>query len=304
MPADTAPAPPTVLDAEGHSLGADLSELTKARLTLMVVLTTLAGYYLASRGPIDGARLLHTLVATTLVAVCSSVLNQAMERRTDALMRRTERRPFVTRRLPFAATVAVGLVLGAIGLAEMAWFVGALTAELTALTLAIYLVLYTPMKKLSALNTLVGAIPGALPPLIGATAARGAFSAEGWCLFALLACWQLPHFYAIAFLYREDYHAAGLRMVSVGDVSGRRTAWHAVVTALILVPVSLAPVFFCASQRVLRRGGGAARRRVCCRGGQLSPAAGPGPARGRLFLASIAYLPLVLALLALDKALG
>jgi heme o synthase len=283
------------------SLASDLSELTKARLTMMVLLTTLAGFCLAGRGIFDWARLGHTLLGTALVAICSSILNQAFERDTDALMRRTQVRPFVTRRLPLRETIFAGLLLGALGLAELAWFVNGLTALLSAVTLLIYVFAYTPLKRVSEINTLVGAIPGALPPLIGATAALGKFSVEGWTLFAILAIWQLPHFYAIAWMYKDDYHDAGLRMVSANDSSGRRTGIHAVVSALALLPVSLLPawighsglfyaviagflslVFIAAAIRFARR---------------------PDRLRARaLFLTSIIYLPLILTALALDKS--
>jgi protoheme IX farnesyltransferase len=291
--------PPSSASIVQGTLASDLSQLAKTRLTALVVLTTLAGYALASRGHFDWVRLFHTLLGTTLVAICSSILNQAFERDTDALMRRTELRPLVTRRLPLRATVSSGLLLGTIGLVELAVFVNSITTVLTALTLAVYVLAYTPLKRLTALNTLVGAIPGALPPLIGATAARGHFNAEGWCLFAILAIWQLPHFYAIAWLYRDDYRAAGLRMVSVADRTGRRTAWHALISALVLFPVSLLPVwvgiaswfyglcalilsslFIAAAVRFVRQ-----------------PERQPARA---LFLFSIIYLPLILAALALD----
>ncbi|HEX4140560.1 MAG TPA: protoheme IX farnesyltransferase, partial [Candidatus Methylacidiphilales bacterium] len=175
------------------SLASDLSELTKARLTVMVLLTTLAGFCLAHHGAFSWVTLFHTLLGTALVAVCSSIFNQALERDTDALMTRTQERPFVTRRLPLRETIIAGCVLGAIGLAELAWFVNGLTALLSALTLVIYAFIYTPLKRVSESNTLIGAIPGALPPLMGATAATGSFNVEGWTLFALLACWPLPH---------------------------------------------------------------------------------------------------------------
>jgi len=281
------------------SLAGDLSELTKARLTMMVLLTTLAGYCLASSGAFDWIKLFHTLLGTALVAVCSSILNQALERPTDALMRRTAMRPFVTRRLPMRETILVGLVLGALGLAELGWFVNGLTAFLSALTLTIYVFVYTPLKPVSEINTLVGAIPGALPPLLGATAACGHLSVEGWTLFALLACWQLPHFYAIAWLFQDDYRAAGLRMVSTDDPTGARTGFHAVVSALVLLPVSLLPtlighsgLFYGVVAGMLSLGFVAAAIRF---------AQQPDRARARvLFLASIIYLPLALTALAVD----
>ncbi|MEJ0001175.1 MAG: heme o synthase [Verrucomicrobiota bacterium] len=284
------------------TLAGDLSELTKARLTVMVLLTTLAGYCLAYRGAFHWATLLHTLLGTALVAVCSSIINQALERDTDARMRRTQERPFVTRRLPLAETIAVGCVLGAIGLAELAWFVNGLTALLSALTLAIYCFVYTPLKRVSEINTLVGAIPGALPPLLGATAAAGHFTVEGWTLFGILACWQLPHFYAIAWMYRDDYRLAGLRMVSTGDATGRRTAAHAVVSALILLPVSLLPAWI--GHSGLFYAVVAAALSLLFIAMAVRFAQRPDRPRARaLFLTSIVYLPLILIALAVDVPL-
>ena len=282
-----------------YSLASDLSQLTKTRLTTLVVLTTLGGYALASRGQFDWVRLFHTLLGTTLVAICSSILNQALERDTDALMHRTEHRPLVTRRLPLRGTVTSGLLLGTLGLVELAVFVNSITTVLTALTLAVYVLAYTPLKRLTTLNTLIGAIPGALPPLIGATAARGHFNTEGWTLFAILAMWQLPHFYAIAWLYREDYGAAGLRMVSVGDTTGRRTAWHALISAVILFPVSLLPswigssgLFYTICATILSLIFIVAAIRFVQRPDR--------PSARALFLISIIYLPLILGALAFD----
>jgi len=162
IPVESVPraAEPALPAQEEHSLATDLSELTKARLTMMVLVTTLAGFALAGRGVFDWSKLIHTLVGTALVAVCSSILNQALERDTDALMRRTQTRPFVTRRLPLRETILAGLVLGAIGLAELVWFVNGLTALLSAATLVIYVFVYTPLKRVSEINTLIGAIPG------------------------------------------------------------------------------------------------------------------------------------------------
>ena len=284
------------------SLASDLSELTKARLTVMVLLTTLAGYCVANRGPFDWARLGHTLLGTALVAICSSILNQALERDTDALMRRTQVRPFVTHRLPLRETIFAGLVLGALGLVELAWFVNGLTAMLSAVTLVIYVFAYTPLKRVSEINTLIGAIPGALPPLIGATAARGHFSVEGWTLFAIVAMWQLPHFYAIAWMYKDEYRDAGLRMVSTHDTTGKRTGIHAVVSALVLLPVSLLPawighsgVFYAVTAGILS---------LIFIGAAIRFAQQPDRSRARaLFLTSIIYLPLILTALALDLIL-
>jgi heme o synthase len=284
---------------EKVSLITDLSELTKARLTVMVLLTTLAGFALANRGPFDWARLFHTLLGTALVAVCSSILNQALERPTDALMRRTQMRPFVTRRLPLTETILVGIALGAFGLAELAWFVNVPAALLSALTLFIYAFVYTPLKRVSEINTLVGAIPGALPPLIGAVAVRGDFNVEGWTLFAILAVWQLPHFYAIAWMYQDDYRAAGLRMVSVSDPTGARTGNHAVASALILLPVSLLPAWI--GHSGLFYAVIAAALSLTFIAAAIRFARQPDRPHARvLFFASIIYLPLILIALAVD----
>jgi protoheme IX farnesyltransferase len=281
------------------SLASDLSELTKARLTVMVLLTTLAGYCLASHGAFAWMTLGHTLLGTALVAVCSSILNQALERKTDALMRRTQTRPFVTGRLPLRETIIAGVVLGALGLTELTWFVNGLTALLSALTLVIYVFAYTPLKQISEINTLVGAIPGALPPLIGATAATGHLNVVGLTLFAILTLWQLPHFYAIAWMYKDDYKSAGLRMVSTDDLTGARTGTHAVVSALILLPVSMLPswighagLFYAVVAALLSLVFIAAAVRFAQHPDR--------PHARRLFLTSIIYLPLILSALALD----
>jgi len=267
----------------------------------MVMLTTLTGFCLASRGIFDWARLGHTLLGTALVAICSSILNQALERDTDTLMRRTQARPFVTRRLPLQETILAGLVLGALGLAELAWFVDGLTALLCAVTLVIYVCIYTPLKRVSEINTLVGAIPGALPPLIGATAARGHFNIDGWMLFAILAFWQLPHFYAIAWMYKDDYRDAGLRMVSTNDPNGARTGIHAASSALVLLPVSFLPVWIGLSGLFYATTAGFLSLAFIA--AAIHFAWHPNLSRARaLFLVSIIYLPLILTALALDKS--
>jgi heme o synthase len=293
----TTPAPAET--AHELSLASDLSELTKARLTVMVLLTTLAGFCLASHGAFAWAKLGHTLLGTALVAICSSILNQALERKTDALMRRTQTRPFVTGRMPLRETILAGIVLGALGLAELYWFVNGLTALLSALTLAIYVFAYTPLKRISEINTLVGAIPGALPPLIGATAVTGHFNVEGLTLFAILALWQLPHFYAIAWMYKDAYKAPSLRMVSTDDSTGKRTGAHAVVFALILLPVSLLPAWI--GHAGLFYAVVAGFLSLVFIAAAIRFAGHPDrPHARRLFLTSIIYLPLILTALALD----
>ena len=296
--APLSPSAAPALAAHEFTLASDLAELTKARLTVMVLLTTLAGFCLAHHGAFSWMTLFHTLLGTALVAICSSIINQALERDTDARMVRTQARPFVTKRLPLRETIVAGCVLGALGLAELAWFVNGLACVLSAVTLVIYVFAYTPLKRVSEINTLVGAIPGALPPLIGATAAVGHFTVEGWTLFALLALWQLPHFYAIAWMYKDDYRGAGLRMVSTNDPDGKRTGIHAVVSAMVLLPVSLLPslighsgIFYGVIAGILS---------LVFIGMAIRFARQPDRPRARaLFFTSIIYLPLVLTALAI-----
>ncbi len=215
--------------------------LTKPDVTGLVVLTTLAGFYLGSRGPMDRALLLHTLLGTTLVAAGTAALNHYFERALDAKMRRTAARPLPLGQLhPREALLfGAGLVLG--GAVYLFSFANALAALLALITTAAYLGVYTPLKKHTTLATAIGAFPGALPPLIGWAAARGSLSLGAWLLFAILFFWQFPHFLSIAWIYREDYARAGIRMLPVVDRAGTATFRQIVVTATVLVPVSLLP---------------------------------------------------------------
>lgn len=217
----------------------DLSALVKPRITLLVVLTTVVGYFLAAPR-INAAVLIHTLAGTALLAAASSVLNQVIERRTDALMVRTRERPLPAGRMSPRAALLLGVVLSLLGMAELYVFVNLLTAALGAATLALYVFAYTPMKPYTSLATLVGAVPGAMPPMMGVAAAADALPLVAWLLFGVLFLWQMPHFLAIAWLYREDYERGGLPMLSVGDADGR-TARQAVLYAATLLPLSLLP---------------------------------------------------------------
>ncbi len=221
---------------------ADLKELTKAGLTFFVLLTTLAGFYLAQEKPLDGALLFNTLFGTTLVAAASAALNQFIERKADAKMRRTENRPLVTNRIPGDEVVVVAAASAIVGVIYLGCAVNEISALLAALTFVIYLWVYTPLKMKSRWNTLVGAIPGALPPLIGWTAIRGSIDFNGLLLFAILFLWQIPHFMAIAWKYKDDYAAGGFKMMPLFDDTGRMTARHSFVAALLLIPVSLLAV--------------------------------------------------------------
>lgn len=275
-------------------------ELIKARLTLLVLLTTLVGFYLGSGVPVDYPLMLSTVFGTALVAAGAAALNQLLEREHDARMKRTEDRPLPSGRITPNAVLLLGALLSVSGLAWLLLAVNALTAFLGAVTLASYVFVYTPLKRLTVLNTVVGAIPGALPPLMGWTAATNTVAAEGWALFAILFFWQLPHFMAIAWLYREDYARAGYRMLSGVDPDGRRTAASAIRNTLALLVISLFPALLQLTGRVYLYGAlvlgflflacaVSFARRLTAR------------AARQLFFASIIYLPLLLGLLVADK---
>ena len=215
--------------------------LTKPDVTFLVVITTVAGFYLGSRAALDWALLAHTLLGTTLVGAGTAALNQYIERDMDALMRRTSSRPLPLGTLQPADVLRFGAALVIIGSVWLVIAVNALSALLALATCLFYLGLYTPLKTRTTLATAVGALPGALPPLIGWAAACGHLSAGAWILFAILFFWQFPHFFAIAWMYREDYARAGIRMLPVVDPTGDATFGQIVATSAILVPVALLP---------------------------------------------------------------
>jgi protoheme IX farnesyltransferase len=236
-------APASMADARRSSSPSDYLALTKPRLNFLVVLTSAAGYYLGSRGGPNPWPMAQAVIGTALVAGGAAVLNQVYECDTDALMRRTMRRPLPDHRVTTADAKVFGGALAVGGLLLLGFTANLLSALLAVATLVIYLVVYTPMKRRSSASTLVGAIPGALPPLIGWTAAHGSIAAGGWTLFAIVLLWQIPHFMAIAWLYRDDYRRAGFPMLPVIEPDGRRTGRHALVFAAALLPLSLMPSF-------------------------------------------------------------
>jgi len=220
---------------------ADWVELTKPRITLLVTLTTAAGFALASERPLDLPKFAATLVGTALVAAGSAAWNQYVERETDQLMRRTASRPLPGGRMIAEHALAFGGLLSLSGLTLLWLLVNPLTAAIGLATLLAYVCVYTPMKRKSSLATLVGAIPGAAPPVMGWTGASGELDLGGWLLFSILFLWQLPHFLSIAWLYRDDYRRAGMPLLTVNDLDGRTTGRQAVLYALTLVPVSILP---------------------------------------------------------------
>ena len=215
--------------------------LTKPDVSFLVVMTTVAGYALGTVGPLDWLRMAHTVFGTTLIAAGTSALNHYIERDTDALMRRTASRPLPSGQLSPREALAFGLSLLVIGTLYLALATNALATLLGILTSVSYLCAYTPLKRKTTFATLIGAIPGAVPPLIGWVAARGSLSLNAWILFAVLFLWQFPHFDAISWVYREDYRRAGIKMLPVVDADGSRTFREIVLTAAFLVPVSMLP---------------------------------------------------------------
>lgn len=216
-------------------------ELTKPRITLLVVLTAAAGFCLGSAQSIDYFKLLHLSLGIALLSSGISALNQFMERETDGLMRRTESRPLPSGRLLPRHALMYGLALSAAASIYLAIFINPLSAVLGAVTFATYLFIYTPLKTRTTLSTVLGAFPGAMPPFIGWVAARGEIGLGAWVLFAILFLWQFPHFLAIAWMYRDDYARAGIKMLPVVEPEGRVTSQQIVVYTIMLVPVSLLP---------------------------------------------------------------
>jgi protoheme IX farnesyltransferase len=219
----------------------DVMELVKARLSLLVLITTLVGFLSGWNGPLDYFLLGATLLGTALSAFGASALNQWWERALDALMKRTEDRPLPAKRLHPRDALLFGLLFCFSGVAILFFFVNLLAAFFAAATVVIYILAYTPLKQRTTLNTLLGAVPGALPPLIGWAGATNDVGVGGVVLFLILWFWQMPHFLAIAWLYREDYAAAGFRMLSVNDPEGFMTSRQALLYALGLLAVSLLP---------------------------------------------------------------
>jgi heme o synthase len=283
---------------------ADLAEMTKPGITLMVVLTAGLGFLLAEGG--SGAfsfiLLVHTLLGTGLVSAGASVLNHVLERDTDALMRRTAARPLPAGRMDPDVALLFGVGLGIAGLAELALAVNLLTALLGAVALAGYVFVYTPLKRVSSLATVVGAVPGAIPPMMGWSAVTGRVDLAAWVLFGILFFWQMPHFLAIAWLCRADYASAGFPMLTVRDPEGSRTARQVILYGAALVPVSLAPAALGLLGGVYLAGALALGLAYLGFGAAFARYRSTAEAR-RLMLASILYLPAVLLAMLLDRIL-
>lgn len=279
----------------------DLCELVKARLSLLTVATAMAGFALGVQEAWNWLLLAATLGGTALSAAGAAALNQWWERDFDARMKRTQDRPLPSGRMAAPDALLVGTALSLSGILCLALFANLLAACLAAATIIFYILVYTPLKRVTALNTIIGAVPGALPPLIGWAAARGSINAEGLTLFAILFLWQMPHFLAIAWLYRADYAQAGFKMLSENDESGAVTGRQAFIYALALLAVSLLPSVFFDYSAFYFHGALLLGASFASMAANFAVSGGSVPAARWLFLGSIAYLPLLLGLMVLAR---
>ena len=285
--------------AWGATLG-DYWTLTKPEVNFLIVVTSLAGFYLGSSGRLRLPLLVHTLLGTLLVASGTATLNQYVERAYDARMRRTARRPLPSGRLAPARALWFGMLLSLAGSLYLALVVNWLASALAAFTLLSYLLVYTPLKRKTPFCTLIGAIPGAMPPLIGWAGARNGLSAEAWVLYAILFLWQFPHFLSIAWMYRQDYQGAGYQMLPLSGRKESFMAWQVVLFSLALLVVSLVPTFLGFEGIVYLLGALVLGLGFLLCGVRLARDRSNSLAR-RLALASVVYLPLVWTLMVLDK---
>ena len=274
----------------------DYLELSKARIVLMVLLTAAAGFAIASEGPIDWIGMANMLVGTALIAAGTNALNQYAERDLDARMLRTQNRPLPAGRISPRAALLFATSISVAGAAYLAILVNPLTSILGVLTLSSYLFVYTPMKQKTSLSTIIGAVPVAIPPMMGWSGATNEIGMGAWILFGILFLWQLPHFLAIGWMYREDYARGGFPILAVIDGSGAVSGRQAFIWSLALLPISLAPVI------LQQTGAGYAVSAVACGGLMIGTSwifarSRSMKAARHLFFASIVYLPLVMSLL-------
>ncbi|MFY9823132.1 MAG: heme o synthase [Thermoanaerobaculia bacterium] len=282
---------------------ADFWEMTKPGITVMVVLTAGLGFLLAEGRSFAFVLLVHTLLGTWLVSAGASVLNQVLERETDALMRRTAARPLPAGRMDPDSALFFGVVLAVLGLADLALAVNLLTALLGAVALAGYVFVYTPLKRVSSLATVIGAVPGAIPPMMGWCAVRNELDPAAWVLFGILFFWQLPHFLAIAWLCREDYARGGFPMLTVTDPEGVKAGRQAVLYGAALVPVSLLPSLLGLMGTVYFLGAFAFG--ITYLGFAFAFAqARTNPVARRLMFASLLYFPALLLIMLLDRVVS
>ena len=278
----------------------DYIELTKPRITWLILMSTAVGYFFGARNAWNFWSILHTLLGTALIASGTAALNQWYEREADRKMRRTADRPIPSGRLSAKRALLFGILMSALGFFELALGVNWLSGLLGLFTLLSYLFLYTPLKQRTPLSTLVGAFPGAMPPMIGYAAASGVLDTQAWTLFAILFLWQFPHFLAIAWMYREDYARAGYVVLPAGKSKDRFVAWQTLLPSLALFVVPLVPAIRGESGIVYFAGALVLGGVFLCYSARFVFQMSTVSAR-RLLFASILYLPLLLVFLALDK---
>src|SRR5687767_167656 len=289
--------PATVVKA--HSRFSDYVTLTKPRLNFLVLFTTAAAYSLGAPPTATLLDFVHTLVGTFLVAGGAAALNQVWERATDRLMRRTQQRPMADRRMSVAEGAAFGLTLTTLGAAELAYFVNPLSAAVALFTTVSYVLFYTPLKLRTSLSTLAGALPGALPAVIGWAAATNTLSIEAWVLFGIVFMWQMPHFLAIAWMYRDEYARAGMPLLPVIEPDGRSTGRQAVLYTAVLIPISMLPTGVGLATAWYLVGAITLGAILMLMSLEFS-AKRDLPTARRLFFGSILYLPILWALLVFD----
>ncbi len=277
----------------------DYIELTKPRITWLIVMSTAIGYYFGHSGHWSMLNVLHTLIGTALMASGTAALNQWYERDADLLMNRTKFRPLPSGRIQSRPALWFGIALAVAGTLELGFGVNWLCSSLCVLTLAMYLFLYTPLKQKTWWSTTIGAFPGAMPPLIGFAGAAGKLTAEAWVLGAILFLWQFPHFYAIAWMYREDYQRAGIKMLPVVEPDGVSTSRQIILYSLFLIPISLLPKWLGMTGSLYLVGALALGAWFLYSGVQVALDRTRLKAR-RVLLTSVVYLPVLYALMVLD----
>lgn len=294
-----AAAAPRLQPAPARSRSGDFLALTKPRLNFLVLVTTIAAFYLGGGVNLPLVLLFHTAIGTALVAGGASALNQVWERDTDRLMRRTRLRPLPDLRLTPQEALRFGLVLSLAGIAQLALGVNVLTGIIAAVTLVSYVLVYTPMKLHSSLSTIVGAFPGALPAVIGWTAATNSLSMGGWTLFGIVFIWQMPHFLAIAWMFRDDYERAGFPLLPVIEPDGHSTGRQMVLYSAALVPVSFLPTVVGLATAWYLVGAVALGAILLVLSLEFAATRNLASAR-RLFFGTILYLPLLWTALVID----
>ncbi len=275
-------------------------ELTKPRITWLILMSTGVGYFFGALSGWHVATLLHTLLGTGLIASGTAALNQWYEREGDAKMRRTQGRPLPSGRLDPTKALYFSIAISILGFLELTFAVNPLTGFLGLFTLASYLFLYTPLKRRSKHSTTIGAIPGAMPPLIGFAAAHGSLTIQAWILFGILFLWQFPHFYAIAWMYKEDYERASIQMLPVVEPDGNSTARQMLLYSLVLVPMSLMPAFLAMSGNIYLWGALVLGAAFVYSGIRVVLDRTRQHAR-QVLLASVIYLPLLYTLMVFDR---